>query len=81
MLISGPIFDLSKEYAIEKYKHAKEKNLALAGIYRNIAEINHCKFIDAAQIVKVGSDGVHFDEVNHNKFGKALANEVLKLRL
>jgi len=79
LLIAPPIMDLTKEYALEKYRDAKEKNLKLPQIYRDIAQRNSCHFFDSSKIIKVGSDGVHFDAENHAQLGKALAIAVLKL--
>ena len=50
-----------------------EKSKSVAVIYREIANINNCKFVDLEQLVKPSDiDGLHYDEVGHQR----IANEL-----
>lgn len=74
LLISPPILNLEIEYAREKYALSKEKNLSLAKDYQMIAQKHGCMFLNSAEIITVGADGVHFNAENHEKLGEKIAS-------
>ena len=74
ILISPPIIDLTKDYAHKRYSKCKELNNKLPRIFEKIPIKYNCQFLDASKVVKVSSDGVHFDEINHQKLAKEIAN-------
>jgi len=80
LLLSPPILNLEVDYARERYTHSRERNLALAEDYRKLAEAHSCLFLNAAEIVTVGADGVHFDAENHKKLGEKIA-EIIRENL
>lgn len=73
LLISPPKIDLTKDYALKRYSKSKELNNKLPGIYEQIATKYNCLFLDASRVVKVGSDGVHFNRLNHRKLAEMIA--------
>jgi lysophospholipase L1-like esterase len=57
-----------------------EKSLELATYYADIAETFGCYFMDAGKIIHSSpDDGIHFDDGEHAKFGKAVAEKVREI--
>lgn len=53
------------------------KSNQLAEHYAELANQEHCVFLDAGELVKVSAkDGVHFEPDNHAVFAKALASKI-----
>lgn len=56
------------------------KSLAMKPYYQNLAERYGCRYLNAEEIVETSKiDGIHWDVSEHQKFGRALANEILKM--
>jgi lysophospholipase L1-like esterase len=45
-------------------------------IYQEIAKKYHCEYLNAAEIVEVGADGVHLDEANNQKLAEKISEKV-----
>lgn len=57
-----------------------EKSRQLAPVYREIAKLHGCHFLDLAEVTdKVGEDGVHLSPEAHRAIGVALADLILNL--
>lgn len=55
----------------------RERSLALAGLYRELAQIWGVGFLDAGAHIEVSpTDGVHFEPEMHAKFGPVVAQAV-----
>jgi lysophospholipase L1-like esterase len=65
----------------EIFAGGAERSRRLSGFYRTVAERHGAAFLDAGEvIVSSPLDGVHFDEGEHAKLGRAVA-EALRARL
>jgi lysophospholipase L1-like esterase len=80
LLISPPKLDLTKDYALKRYSKSKELNNKLVDIYNKIATKYDFLFLDASKFLKVGSDGVHLDLLNHRKLAQTIA-EILNTQM
>ena len=59
-----------------------EKSLKIGAAYQNLAEEEHCAFVDAGQIIKVTSeDGVHIEATDLAILAKAVAQKIQTLCL
>ncbi|HRO64913.1 MAG TPA: GDSL-type esterase/lipase family protein [Candidatus Dojkabacteria bacterium] len=76
LLISPPKIDLTKDYALKRYSKSKELNNKIPAIYERIATKYNCLFLDTSKVVKVGSDGIHMDLLNHRKLAEMMAEIV-----
>ncbi|MBW7922628.1 MAG: lipolytic enzyme, G-D-S-L [Rubellimicrobium sp.] len=55
----------------------RERSLALAGLYRDLAQVYGTGFLDAGAHIEVSAtDGVHFEPEMHRKFGSVVAQAV-----
>jgi lysophospholipase L1-like esterase len=54
-----------------------EKSKKLANYYQRISKQLGCGFLDAGKVIKSSPiDGVHFEEAEHTKLGRALADKL-----
>jgi lysophospholipase L1-like esterase len=74
LLISPPILNLDIQYAKERYADSREINLQLAQLYKEIAQRTNCLFLNSAEFVEVGADGVHFEKPYHKILGEKIAD-------
>lgn len=59
---------------------ARERSLALAPLYRALAEARGCGFLDAGEVIAVSPvDGIHFDAEAQRRLGAAVAEAVRAL--
>ena len=79
ILVAPPIVDETKEYARKdnKYRGAASKSRELAREYEALAKELGVSFVNSADVVATGADGVHIDAANHKKLGQRLAREFL----
>ena len=55
----------------------KEKSVALAGVMTDYCKENNIEMIDAGNVLSISdADGLHFQETEHFKLGKAVATKV-----
>jgi lysophospholipase L1-like esterase len=79
LLICPPPIVSPKGDAAEKFRGADQRCLGLAAAYQHIADELNCHCFDAGTVVKASAiDGVHLDQDQHIKLGKAVA-EVVRL--
>lgn len=58
------------------------KSQQLAKYYAQLAEEEHCHFLDAGPIVKVSpDDGVHIEKNSHLELAKAMAQKIKEIKL
>jgi hypothetical protein len=49
-------------------------------IYSELAKKYQCGYLNAAEIVEVGTDGVHIDEKSHTILANAIYNVILSIK-
>jgi hypothetical protein len=77
VICPAPLGDLSKSPFSEVLIGGKEKSLALASALKKYCKENNVEMIDAGAVVKTSDvDGVHLEESEHSKLGKAIALKV-----
>jgi len=76
LIISPPPLGKLSEFG-EFLTGGTEKSKKLANYYRRISKQFGCGFLDAGKFIKSSPiDGLHFEEAEHAKLGKALADKV-----
>jgi lysophospholipase L1-like esterase len=79
LLIAPPVVGKLTEFA-EMFEDAENKSKKFSEHYRRVAELSHCHFLDAAQVIVSGDlDGIHFESDQHQKLGKAVAVQVKEI--
>lgn len=79
LLIAPPIVAKLTEYA-EMFEDAQAKSAKFAPYYRQVADLYKCDFLDAGQVVRSSDlDGIHFESIEHEKLGKAVAAKVKEI--
>lgn len=79
LLLAPPPTTMLTEYA-EMFEGAECKSRNFSGHYSRIAQKKGCAFLDtAAVIVSSPLDGIHFEENEHYKLGKTVAEKVREL--
>lgn len=67
-------------FGAQVFANGYAKSLLLHQYYHPLAEHYGCSYVNAGEIVETSRvDGIHWDKSEHQKFGRALANEVLKI--
>lgn len=74
ILVVPPVINEKTDYA-KYYVGGTEKSKQFKKVYSQIAKSNNCLLVDASDL-KVGSDGVHFDSVEHLELAKRLAEKI-----
>lgn len=73
LLVAPPPFAALSGFK-EMFQNGTEKSIQLSSYYREMAGLLGCLFFDAADvIVSSPIDGIHWDQSEHAKLGKALA--------
>ena len=76
LLMAPPPVARLTEFA-EMFEGAEAKSRKFSEHYRRIADEQGCEFFDTSQvIVSSDIDGIHFEESEHKKLGKAVADLV-----
>ena len=76
LVISPPPLGKLSEFG-EFLEGGTEKSKKLANYYQRISKQLECEFLDAGKVIKSSPiDGVHFEEKEHAKLGRALADKV-----
>jgi lysophospholipase L1-like esterase len=76
LVISPPPLGKLSEFG-EFLTGGTEKSKKLANYYQRISKQLGCVFMDAGKVIKSSPiDGVHFEEAEHAKLGRALADKV-----
>jgi len=79
LLMAPPPVAKLTEYA-EMFEGAQAKSRKFGEYYRRIAEEEGCDFLDTSGvIVSSDIDGIHLEEGEHQKLGKAMAKVVRKI--
>lgn len=61
------------------YENARKLSLEMSAWYQKLADMYHCRFLDAAEYVTASEiDGCHLDAENQRKFGKVIADYILE---
>lgn len=69
-----------KEWYSEHYDESSiKKSQDLAQFLEVVARQTDCVFVDAAQVAVAGEDGIHFDQISHQKLGELLAGYIKEL--
>ena len=64
----------------DTFAGATEKSRRLAGHFAEAAEVRSCAFLDAGAVISSSDvDGIHLDETEHARLGKAIAEQVRRL--
>jgi lysophospholipase L1-like esterase len=76
LVISPPPLGKLSEFS-EFLTGGTEKSKKFANYYQRISKQLECEYFDAGKVIKSsGIDGVHFEEAEHAKLGRALADKV-----
>jgi lysophospholipase L1-like esterase len=76
LVISPPPLGKLSEFG-EFLSGGTEKSQKLANYYQRISKQLECEYFDAGKVIKSSEiDGVHFEEAEHAKLGRALADKV-----
>ncbi len=67
--------NLIKSFNFDKFSTVKSYDLPL--LYKEVANMNNCLFMDAGSFAKVSSvDGVHFSNIDHENFAREIAQVI-----
>jgi lysophospholipase L1-like esterase len=76
----APLSDLSQCPFADIFRGGREKSIALAAILKAYCADNNIEFLDAADFIAIsGTDGVHLEEPEHLKLGRAAAAKVITI--
>lgn len=76
LVVSPPPLGKLSEFA-EFLEGGTEKSKKLANYYQRISKQLECEFLDAGKVIESSPiDGVHFEEKEHAKLGRALADRI-----
>jgi lysophospholipase L1-like esterase len=76
LLIAPPLVGKLTGFA-EEFEAGFEKSQKFGDYYRQIADLYHCEFLDAGEIIKSSDlDGIHFEADQHLLLGQAIASLV-----
>ncbi len=79
LLMAPPPVAKLTEFA-EMFVGAEDKSTGFSEHYRRVAEEHGCDFFDTAEvIVSSDIDGIHFEAGEHQKLGKAVADQVRRI--
>ena len=79
LLLAPPPVSRLSDFA-EMFEGAGPKSRRFAAHYRRVAEERGCEFLDTSEwIVSSDLDGIHLEESEHAKLGKAVARKVKAL--
>ncbi len=80
LIVAPPPIQTAKGAIAPKFDGAEQKAIGLASAIRDIASLAQCHFFDAGSITETSKvDGVHLDEDQHLRLGRALAAEVKRI--
>ena len=80
LIVCPPLIVSPKGDAAEKFRGADQRCIGLASAYQQVASELGCHFFDAGTVAKASEiDGVHLDQDQHTKLGKAVAEVVRTL--
>jgi lysophospholipase L1-like esterase len=81
LLVCPPALGTMGAYT-EEFLGGVEKSQRLADFYLQRARELGCEFLDAGSLISSSSmDGVHIDPAGHEKLGKAIASQILRMNL
>ena len=77
LLVAPPVIgELSAQLSLQ-FRDAREKSREFASCFGELAQTTGCLFLDAAKIVEPSAtDGVHLDEVGHERLAHGIAEAV-----
>lgn len=79
LLMAPPPVAKLTEFA-EMFEGAEAKSTRFSEHYRRVAEEQGCDFLDTSEvIVSSNIDGIHFEVSEHQKLGKAVADQVRRI--
>ena len=79
LLMAPPPVAKLTEFA-EMFEGAEAKSTRFSEHYRRVAEEQGCEFFDTSEvIVSSDIDGIHFEVGEHQKLGKAVADQVRRI--
>ncbi len=79
LLLAPPPFGRLTEFA-DMLEGGAEKARSLGPLYRQVAAAHGCAFFDTSAVIKSSDlDGIHLEESEHAKLGRAVAVEVRKI--
>jgi lysophospholipase L1-like esterase len=77
VLISPTHIEENSDTILDSFVDTNHKAVALAPLYKTIAEELAIDFLDAADFVKINTiDGIHWDAYQHNDFALALCDKI-----
>jgi lysophospholipase L1-like esterase len=80
LLAPPPVAALAGTDFMEMFAGAEEKSRKLGSAYRRVAAELGCAFLDAGEIIVSSPlDAIHFDPPEHDKLGRAVAQQIIKL--
>jgi len=75
LVIAPPIVNDKTEYA-QKRLYNSDKSRGLVKELKSVCKASNIYFIDSNVFVKVGDDGVHFDDSSHKKLAEGIYNHI-----
>jgi lysophospholipase L1-like esterase len=62
------------------FEGAVEKSRQLGKLYREVARLRGCHFLDGAEVIRSSDlDGIHLEEKEHRALGQTVAREIKKI--
>jgi lysophospholipase L1-like esterase len=79
LLMAPPPVTMLTDFA-EMLEGAQEKSRRFAAHFKRVAEEKGCAFLDTSMvIVSSDLDGIHFEQCEHEKLGRAVAKKVIEI--
>jgi lysophospholipase L1-like esterase len=79
LLVSPPAIDISKEYAFKRYGRSLDKSIELSTLYTKLAKEFNISFINSAEYISTGDDGVHMTLESNSLFANQLFKIVISI--
>ncbi len=80
LVMAPPVVGRLSDYAEMFGEQAQAKSRKFGEYYQRVAAEHGCHFLDTAQVVVSSElDGIHFDAVEHQKLGRAVAKRVREI--
>lgn len=70
---------VSRSKSLEYDETSRLKSMELGSLYRHVAEIRNCGFLDTASFANVGADHLHLDEAGHLRTAELVTEKVREM--
>ncbi len=70
---------ISRSHSLEYDEPSRSKSQQLGELYRQVAQVRNCHFLNGGDYTAVGADQLHLDEEGHSKIAEAIAEKIREI--